>query len=298
MRSFDWLGPVCLSGAVGVTVLANQARGKTDAPPRPVAEPAPRPLGALPPDDVRPVWATPLHAAPLPPSAPHTTPRWDQPATMEPILEAPPPRARAAEPALSAETFSNTYYDFPIEDEGPADTPLYDPSCRRIALVSRAFHDQVCVQGSGRTAAGTTVSFAKRGCSCAELCPRTAQHVCYEALDPARFPNGRGATGRAITPLWTIAVDPAVIPMGTRVFIPELVGLPRPDGAPHDGCFAAEDRGLRIRGLRLDVFTGDEHTRRLWEALVPSHRGVRVYAAGARCATRASAQRHATMTVQ
>jgi 3D (Asp-Asp-Asp) domain-containing protein len=285
MRSFDWLGPVCLSGAVGVTALANQARGKTDAPARCVAEPTPRPLGARPPDDVRPVWATPLHATPLPSGR-------DGRVTVEAAVE--PPRAaprrddpdRAAPLALSTETFSNTYYDFPIEDEALADTPLYDPSCRRIALVSRAFHDKICVQGSGRTAAGATVSFAKRGCSCAELCPRTEQHVCYEALDPARFPNGRGATGRAITPLWTVAVDPAVIPMGTRVFIPEFVGLPRPDGGPHDGCFAAEDRGLRIRGLSLDVFVGDERTRRLWEALVPTHRGVRVYAASARCATR------------
>jgi 3D (Asp-Asp-Asp) domain-containing protein len=183
-----------------------------------------------------------------------------------------------------APVYANTYYDFPGEEPGAADTPLYDASCKRIGLVPRAFHDRVCVQGSGRLASGQTVSFAKRDCACAELCPRTGQHICYDALDPARFPHGRGATGRPITPLSTVAVDPALIPLGTALYIPELAGLPRPDGTPHDGCFVAEDQGLRIKGLRIDVFAGDERTRRVWEASWPSHKGVHVHTRDARCA--------------
>jgi 3D (Asp-Asp-Asp) domain-containing protein len=196
------------------------------------------------------------------------------------------PIEHAAPPAAErSEIFANTYYDFPT-DHGEGDTPLYDASCRPIARVSRAFHDRVCVQGSGRLASGVTVSFAARGCACAERCPRTGQQICDEALDPARFPNGRGATGRPITPLSTVAVDPAVIPLGSSLYVPELAGLPRPDGSPHDGCFVAEDRGLRIKGLRLDVFAGEEQTRRAWEAAVPSHRGVHVVVGDPRCAAR------------
>ena len=185
-----------------------------------------------------------------------------------------------------AQTFANTYYDLPVEERGQADTPLFDASCGRIGLVTRAFHDRVCVQGSGRLASGKIVSFARRDCSCAEVCPRTGQHICFDLLDSARFPNGRGATGRPITPLSTVAVDPAVIPLGTRIYIPEFAGCLRPSGAAHDGCFVAEDRGLRIKGRRVDVFAGDESTWRAWEASVPSHRGVHVYPGDARCAVR------------
>ena len=115
------------------------------------------------------------------------------------------------------------------------------------------------------------------------MCPRTGQRICYEALDPARFPSGRGAAGRPITPLSTVAVDPAVIRLGSRVYIPELDGLLRPDGTAHDGCFVAEDQGLRIKGRRIDVFMGDAATRRAWEGVVPSHRGVHVLLGDARC---------------
>ena len=184
-------------------------------------------------------------------------------------------------------TFRNTYYDFPAEaDFAGSAVPLMASSCQPIAQVPRGFYDAVCVQGSGSLARGGTVSFAKRDCACAEVCPRTGQQICYEALDPARFPNGRGASGRPVTPLFSVAVDPAVIPLGTRLWIPEFNGLPRPDGSAHDGCFVAEDRGIAVRGLHIDVFAGDERTRRAWEALVPSHRGVHVYEGGARCTAR------------
>ncbi len=216
---------------------------------------------------------------------------------IAPAIEAPPeatsppppssPRAIVAERAAGEprrEMFLNTYYDFPEERSAGGDTPLYDARCAPIAAVSRSFHDRVCVQGSGRLASGATVSFAVRDCPCAEVCPRTGQRICYEALDPARFPHGRGAAGRAITPLRTVAVDPAVISLGTPLFIPDFVGMPRPDGSRHDGCFVAEDQGLKIKGRRIDVFAGDTMTRRLWDAAVPSNRGVEVMIGAARCA--------------
>jgi 3D (Asp-Asp-Asp) domain-containing protein len=80
-----------------------------------------------------------------------------------------------------------------------------------------------------------------------------------------------------------VAVDPTVIPMGELLFIPELAGLPQMDGSPHDGCFVAEDRGIKVKGHRIDVFTGDEGTRRRWEATLPSHASVHVYSGSTRC---------------
>lgn len=179
--------------------------------------------------------------------------------------------------------FRNTYYDFPSEGGGPKDVTVFDASCRPIAAVTRAFHDQLCVQGSGRLGSGATVAFAIRGCSCASVCPRTGQQICFERLDPTRFPAGRGATGRPITPMRSVAVDTSVIPLGTPLYIPELAGLPGPGGARHDGCFVAEDRGMKVVGRQVDIFTGDPSRTQTWNAAYPSNRGVHVQSNDPRC---------------
>jgi 3D (Asp-Asp-Asp) domain-containing protein len=180
--------------------------------------------------------------------------------------------------------FRNTYYSFPNEAEySGAKTTVFDASCKPIAEVPTTFHDMLCVQGSGRLASQRTVSFAKRNCECAALCPRSGQKICYEALDPARFPWGRGAMGKPITPFRTIAVDDKVIPLGTAVFIPAYVAQPLPDGRVHDGCFRAEDRGLKVVGHSVDVFTGGEADTHSWNQLVPTGQGVEIYAEHPRC---------------
>ena len=181
------------------------------------------------------------------------------------------------------ELFRNTYYDFPSEGAGAKESTVYDAASAQIARVTTDCHDRGCVQGSGRLEDGATVSFAKRDCACAAICPRTGQRLCYERLDPKRFPSGRGATGQPITPFYTVAVDSSVIPLGTRIFVPELVGLPRLNGAKHDGCFLAEDRGLKVVGRRIDFFTGDPANTARWNALMPSNRGVHVVMNDARC---------------
>ncbi len=158
-------------------------------------------------------------------------------------------------------TFRNTYYDFPSESAfDGAKVALKSASCETIREVPRGFYESVCVQGSGRLASGRTVSFAKRNCACAEVCPRTGEKICFEALDAAKFPFGRGATGRAITPLYTVAVDSDEIPLGTPLYVPDLAGLPRgDDGSRHDGCFLAEDRGVRARQASRRVHGRSPH---------------------------------------
>lgn len=187
-------------------------------------------------------------------------------------------------------TFRNTYYDFPREaDRSGAAVPLMNQSCQPIAQVPRGFYDAVCVQGSGVLKKGGVVSFAKRDCACAEICPKTQQKICFDALDPKQFPFGRGAAGTAIRPMHTIAADTDVLPMGTIVYIPELDGAPRGGGSgePLDGCFVVEDRGLRVKGEHVDIFTGHPlHTKAL-EEIIPSNRGVTVVVQAPRCAPRA-----------
>ncbi len=188
--------------------------------------------------------------------------------------------------------FRNTYYFFP-EEPGFAETgptrELFDAKCRPIRTVSQTFHDQLCVQGSGKLASGETVSFAKRGCECAATCPRTGQRICYEMLDAANFPWGRGATGRAITPLRTVAVD-ASIPLGRVLYVPEMAGLRDLEGKPHDGCFIAEDRGSKVKGRQIDFFVGSAAAGEVWNRAVPSNRGVHVVLGASQCAWLAPAE--------
>jgi 3D (Asp-Asp-Asp) domain-containing protein len=184
-------------------------------------------------------------------------------------------------------TFRNTYYDFPTESDFTGDpVTLRDARCGAIAQVPRGFNDAICVQGSGILGTGRTVSFAKRDCDCAEICPKTGQKICFESLDPLKYPWGRGALGTPITPLVTVAVDDAIIPMGTALYIPELDGLPvdAARSTVHDGCFIAQDRGLRVKGEHVDVFTGYAAMTALWNRLVPSNQGVTVVLDDPHCA--------------
>lgn len=183
-------------------------------------------------------------------------------------------------------TFKNTYYDFPSEGDFSGETvSLMNAACQPIGSVPRQFYESVCVQGSGTLKSGGTVSFAKRDCSCAAECPRTGQHICFDLLDKQKFPWGRGATGKGITPLLTVAVDSTVIPLGTVLYIPEYDGVARDTSgnAKHDGCFLAEDRGLAVKGEHVDVFTGHREITQLWNRLVPSNGGVTVVLDSPRC---------------
>jgi 3D (Asp-Asp-Asp) domain-containing protein len=183
-------------------------------------------------------------------------------------------------------TFRNTYYDFPSEAEHSGNSvALKNAKCETIAMVPRGFHDAVCVQGSGSLARGGTVSFAKRDCACAEICPRTNQHICFDTLDKASFPWGRGASGGPIMPLRSVAADTNVLPMGTVLYIPELDGAPRSrgDGAS-DGCFVVEDRGLKVQGEHVDIFAGSPTQTAALNARVPSNQGVTIVVDSPKCA--------------
>ena len=78
----------------------------------------------------------------------------------------------------------------------------------------------------------------------------------------ARGPFGDGVANYILSPYRTIAVDPAVIPYGSVVFVEEARGLPftMPDGTRrvHDGYFFAADTGGLIQGNHIDVFIGIE----------------------------------------
>ena len=78
----------------------------------------------------------------------------------------------------------------------------------------------------------------------------------FALLDRGKFPWGQAATGEALTPLVSIAVDPHFIPLRTWCMMPALKGFYLPDNTRHDGRVYACDTGGRIRGAHVDLFVG------------------------------------------
>lgn len=72
---------------------------------------------------------------------------------------------------------------------------------------------------------------------------------------PAKLTFAPGAS-RPLTPYRSLAVDPKLIPLGSRVYVPAYVGVP---GA--SGWFVAEDTGGAILGRHVDVFRPAPATR-------------------------------------
>ncbi len=68
--------------------------------------------------------------------------------------------------------------------------------------------------------------------------------------------GGLDSLGCKVVAMRTAAIDRNLIPRRTRLFIKETVGLPMPDGTPHDGYWYASDVGGAIKGQKIDLFTG------------------------------------------
>lgn len=66
--------------------------------------------------------------------------------------------------------------------------------------------------------------------------------------------TGHSVTATGTTPRWgTIAVDPSIIPYGTKVYIPQF-----------DKTFIAEDCGSAIKGNKIDIYMNDESSVYSW----------------------------------
>jgi 3D domain len=78
--------------------------------------------------------------------------------------------------------------------------------------------------------------------------------TCFQQIDVAVAPFGRGAGQRPLIPFKSVAVDPRVIALGEPLYLPELDGIPLPDGSIHDGCVRADDVGGAIKKHKMDFF--------------------------------------------
>jgi 3D (Asp-Asp-Asp) domain-containing protein len=155
--------------------------------------------------------------------------------------------AVAAAPAAPApgreERFRVSLYYVAFEpDYGPSNgdgAAFRDARGRPLYYASQAFVAAASIEGSARTAGGRLLVF--------------------DPENPGRGwawsaePFGVDARDCPLIPYRTAAI-PHWMPLGTRLYIPETVGLPLPDGRRHDGYWYATDRGMGIEGDRIDLF--------------------------------------------
>ena len=70
----------------------------------------------------------------------------------------------------------------------------------------------------------------------------TGDTITYTGTTPVRDPNG----------ISTIAVDPSIIPLGSKVYIPGYI-------PSLGGVYVAEDCGGAIKGNKIDLFLNSEN---------------------------------------
>ena len=184
----------------------------------------------------------------------------------------------------------NTYYYLAQESDyagEPSDTPLLGPDCGILGDVSKTFHDDLCIEGSGLLDDGRVVNYASgctRQCFAAVPCGKRRYKICYRVLDKERYPYGMGSQGRVLVPDRSIAVDPEVIPLGTVLYVPELDGvIPPGRSAPLDGCVRADDVGGAIKGDHIDIFAATRARWRAWERIFPTRSWFTLIADHPRC---------------
>jgi 3D (Asp-Asp-Asp) domain-containing protein len=145
--------------------------------------------------------------------------------------------------------FKMTFYWLAWESEYANEPYLVDIYTRHGFLLGRfprTFVYELKLEGSGMLRDGRAINYDGR-------CPYGIG-FCFQTLDPAEHPLGKGGQGRPLEPFRSVAVDPRFVPLGTPLYLPELVGLRLPDGSRHDGCVRADDTGGNIRRRELDFF--------------------------------------------
>ncbi len=157
---------------------------------------------------------------------------------LSPLRPASAPATLA--PVLSERLRVSLYY-VAVEGDYPASggDAFRDARGHPLYHASPEFVAAAAIEGAARTAAGRLLVF--------------------DPEDPgqgwawSRAPFGVDALDCPLIPYRSAAVPPW-IPLGARLYIPETVGLPLPNGRRHDGYWYATDRGVGIDGDRIDLF--------------------------------------------
>lgn len=103
---------------------------------------------------------------------------------------------------------------------------------------------------SSKKATGTSGSYS----GWKKLYVESTGYSTYENGDKLSGRKWGGLTKSGTTPKWgTLAVDPNVIPLGSKVYIPEF-----------NMVFTAEDTGSAILGNKVDIFFNSVNEANKW----------------------------------
>lgn len=176
-------------------------------------------------------------------------------------------------------TFKMTFYWLAYESEyanEPARVDIYTRQGFILGRFPQTFVFEFKLEGSAVLRDGRVLNYDGR-------CPYGIG-FCFQTLDPIEHPLGKGGQGRALWPYRSVAVDPRFVPLGTPLFLPEMVGMILPDGSRHDGCVRADDTGGNIRRRELDFFVESYTNYKFLDEQLAGDNHVTPYIEEARCA--------------
>ena len=150
--------------------------------------------------------------------------------------EVPPPTVPNA---LYLGKFKTTYYWVVEEDDYPTgrSVPIYDTHGELVGRFPRGFVDAFKIEAAARLRDGRCLSYMKKA---------------DRALVGDHF---LGFGGHTLVELKSVAVDPRVVPIGARLYIPQAERVVC-NGRPHNGIFYAHDIGSAVQGKHIDIFAG------------------------------------------
>ncbi len=123
---------------------------------------------------------------------------------------------------------------------------LYTKSGLFFGRVPEQFAWSLRMEGSGLMSDGRVINYTG-ACN-------YGYGTCFDQLNTKEYPFGRGAGTRPLIPFKSVAVDPRIVAIGEPLYLPELDGIPLPDGSIHDGCVRADDTGGGIKKRKMDLF--------------------------------------------
>ena len=114
---------------------------------------------------------------------------------------------------------------------------------RTLHRGSREFREKAGIEGSARLLDGRVLNYHSR------------VNGEIRWVEVIKAPYGLGVRC-PLVPMRSAAVDPALIPIGSAIYIKETEGMMLPDGSRHDGIWYAHDVGQAIKDARMDLFAG------------------------------------------
>lgn len=135
--------------------------------------------------------------------------------------------------------FKVTYYWVVEEKDYPRShtVPLYTQDGSLLGRFSPSFVKEFKTESAARLRNGTCISYLKK---------QNRVQLVNKFL---------GHGGYTLTELKSIAVDPKVIPLGSKVYIPQAENVVI-EGKQLNGIFYAHDIGSAVDGKHIDIFIG------------------------------------------